>query len=626
MVQEYAYQPLESNDTIRILVLQPSNDLLSPLEADIVHKPRRIQQEGRRQPVFQDYTAISYHWGPPNFSHSISCGGRLLPITSTVHDMLRRLRKTDKQRKLWIDAICLNQTDTAEKAVQIRLMTQIYRESHKVIIWLGEPAVMSRSVKTSGMTLSSNYSTPDIALDAVLALKHLKLTRGVSMTYLKAALELLMSNPWFGRRWVIQEATAHAHTIVHYGGHRVAWLELASSLNAWNYEGLTLNAVTAAAIRRVHRMQNPPKEIFDLLLEFAAFECGEKSDRIAALQGLSHHEAGDNLRFWRVDYTRHWTQNYASLARAAIFTGHSAEIYQHLRAFGALAHSGHDVSQCVPDWSRNKLERHATDYLRAETVSLGTTFDVRDVVHRHLVKHSEQRLLESPLRGRFTLNEITRSFDSQPYHGEVAEIFDYTRDESPWTTMIHFISMTSLTEANRRRADLIMEVLPVYDLASKYFDRWRDESAGISRFREILSYLIAGPWKHRLNSHLELNTCLHLSAESGPGMTARPDDKEDWRTAKAKLDLLDFAILNDVLCPAMDEMLKTLEFCTVLSDGELNPCLATRGIKKDWLVVKEKSSQSSCRVFRPETGLFRKVYRQTELIAFTLDLKTQSYS
>ena len=39
---------------------------------------------------------------------------------------------------LWIDSICINQSDLAEKSSQVNLMRRIYRKAKRVIVWLGK--------------------------------------------------------------------------------------------------------------------------------------------------------------------------------------------------------------------------------------------------------------------------------------------------------------------------------------------------------------------------------------------------------------------------------------------------------------------------------------------------------
>lgn len=41
---------------------------------------------------------------------------------------------------IWIDAICIDQTDENEKAMQIPLMSEIYKRAYQVNVWLGLPS------------------------------------------------------------------------------------------------------------------------------------------------------------------------------------------------------------------------------------------------------------------------------------------------------------------------------------------------------------------------------------------------------------------------------------------------------------------------------------------------------
>ena len=60
---------------------------------------------------------------------------------------LRRLRNDTTSRILWVDAICINQTDDLEKADQIRMLGFIYQNAYQVLVWLGldGPALASES-------------------------------------------------------------------------------------------------------------------------------------------------------------------------------------------------------------------------------------------------------------------------------------------------------------------------------------------------------------------------------------------------------------------------------------------------------------------------------------------------
>jgi hypothetical protein len=98
------------------------------------------------------FYALSYVWGsfssPP---HSINCRAAnsdlraSVPITENCRDALVQIRHLYGKRwfsgsriRIWVDAICINQNDEAEKAQQIPLMEAIYGKADRVILWLGK--------------------------------------------------------------------------------------------------------------------------------------------------------------------------------------------------------------------------------------------------------------------------------------------------------------------------------------------------------------------------------------------------------------------------------------------------------------------------------------------------------
>ncbi|KAK4216295.1 heterokaryon incompatibility protein-domain-containing protein [Rhypophila decipiens] len=64
-----------------------------------------------------DYEALSYVWGPDSQpGEVIFCDGQPLKITANLADAIRHLRLPDQPRTLWIDQICINQQDMAERS------------------------------------------------------------------------------------------------------------------------------------------------------------------------------------------------------------------------------------------------------------------------------------------------------------------------------------------------------------------------------------------------------------------------------------------------------------------------------------------------------------------------------
>lgn len=120
-----------NNREIRVLDLPPGR-FGAALRAEL----RIVSLDERPTPR---YEALSYTWG-------VAAKGRFvvlhdsvkLPITDNLYDALQRLRRRRTMRTLWVDAICINQTDNAEKGHQVRFMGEIYRRAGHVAIWLGD--------------------------------------------------------------------------------------------------------------------------------------------------------------------------------------------------------------------------------------------------------------------------------------------------------------------------------------------------------------------------------------------------------------------------------------------------------------------------------------------------------
>jgi hypothetical protein len=86
----------------------------------------------------QKYEALSYVWGTDNPSIPVHLGNATLLVTRNCHSALRRLRDTKGTRTLWVDSICINQSDEEEKSHQVAIMRDIFANAHRVYIWLGE--------------------------------------------------------------------------------------------------------------------------------------------------------------------------------------------------------------------------------------------------------------------------------------------------------------------------------------------------------------------------------------------------------------------------------------------------------------------------------------------------------
>jgi len=124
---DHVYTALSQPTDIRIAIIEPSMAPDAPLRFSF-HHGCLDDLEGR-------YEAVSYVWGEPilNFPvYHINDGSRVL-VTENLDQALRKLRHRLDPRWLWADAMCINQSDSQEKARQIPLMVDIFRGAKGVL-------------------------------------------------------------------------------------------------------------------------------------------------------------------------------------------------------------------------------------------------------------------------------------------------------------------------------------------------------------------------------------------------------------------------------------------------------------------------------------------------------------
>jgi len=85
------------------------------------------------------YEAVSYVWGVATIPKDLIIVNKAPFAVSTILlEALLHLRNSFAPRTVWIDAICVNQNDDAERSSQVLLMPKIYITASRVVIWLGK--------------------------------------------------------------------------------------------------------------------------------------------------------------------------------------------------------------------------------------------------------------------------------------------------------------------------------------------------------------------------------------------------------------------------------------------------------------------------------------------------------
>ncbi|KAG8163146.1 hypothetical protein KVR01_007624 [Diaporthe batatas] len=330
-MEKYEYAPLPSTGHIRLLKLHPvTNSKDTSLSVDLV-------------PVLLDeapeFEALSYAWGKPWPRYEICCAGRRIDIGSSLYGALWHMRQQHPGDTFWVwaDAVCINQYDIAEREAQVSMMSEIYARASITVIWLGwdneyitRAFVAIQRFRETWQTLRETLDLPvylgpsapaaSDALRDVLSRDNNSESRRLlrdafgddkSQTKAMEDIWVLLRQPWFMRKWVIQEVDkSKHHGLVFMAGK--SWTHW-SNLSYW-FQFLSMNLHARDTFFLACPWRTPvPKhgdidyhKMFDrgsmlgqgseystttpicnLLIFTATFKCAVPSDHIISLLGIA---------------------------------------------------------------------------------------------------------------------------------------------------------------------------------------------------------------------------------------------------------------------------------------------------------------------------------------------------
>ncbi|EME40241.1 hypothetical protein DOTSEDRAFT_108565, partial [Dothistroma septosporum NZE10] len=115
----YTQLPLSANE-IRLLTIAPAAARSDPIICTL-HETRLSSSTPN------SFETISYTWGDASLSGDILVNGEALRIPASAVAAIRNVRTLDRERVVWIDSVCINQNDLAERGEQVTLMSRVYQ-------------------------------------------------------------------------------------------------------------------------------------------------------------------------------------------------------------------------------------------------------------------------------------------------------------------------------------------------------------------------------------------------------------------------------------------------------------------------------------------------------------------
>lgn len=353
---------LDSNRSeIRILLIDAAVDFDTPLCCT-------LEVVSLNQPSLE-YYALSYCWGKPIFDQPILCNGREIYVTSALYNALRHVRRPKERLHLWVDQICVNQSDLHERAEQVLLMKQIYQHCLICFCYIGEEdeftdlalAYAEYHLRRGGLK-ERNF------LLETKCIHHLDLESSPSDRQEGLdAFQHLLKRDYFSRVWIIQEMTLPQVCVVTCGPHHFIMDDFFNAYSSTCRELMSSHQLSefldSASITSIfhlkgirHTWQDGIRDysqlekgaymclrMLDLLSFSRGFYATDFRDKIYAVRGL----ASDQDQFPLPDYTLSLEATYESYAKALVQQGLGLDCIQR----AGFGRTERDLPSWVPDWS-----------------------------------------------------------------------------------------------------------------------------------------------------------------------------------------------------------------------------------------------------------------------------------
>ena len=263
------------------------------------------------------YAAISYTWGDPQPTRTITINGNTVQVGINCHYALWQVRQKSRATYYWIDALCIDQSNMDEKNRQVQIMNEIFSRAGCVLVSLGSGSeysyfLMENLRGAPGPRDDSSWRTWFSKAYEDLGIEHTA-NLGESLLWLS---EL----PFWNRIWIVQEMILGHNIKLLFGSDSMEWLfvrglilHIPSELRRFPAingaelaKALRSTTMTSLAYHIEYRRKqlSKPPGLPRLLPYFGSGHCSNTLDRIYAFLHLVAQPSLPN-KCIIVDYNKH---------------------------------------------------------------------------------------------------------------------------------------------------------------------------------------------------------------------------------------------------------------------------------------------------------------------------------
>ena len=345
---EYDLLNPETNE-IRVLRLQAASDSDSDVQCDLFTTSL--------DSALPQYEALSYVWGSPKSNATMILRHAPFSVTTNLHSALKNLRYPDRERCLWIDALCIDQSNLQERSEQVPKMGLIYQRAQSVAVWLGEAwAGSDLAIDFLQQLGTDNSLHPYPSSEPHVKVKSIAL----DSEKLQTALVMFFTLPWWSRVWTVQEFVLAQRGTFQCGRELLDAATLRQAVrNYFDHEGST-SCCARETMQASHLFKalyvmdglNYTRLLLDntsLIYSMAQYRSRQATnlqDKIYGMLGLDRRQY---VELVRPDYTLTIEETFERAVISIIRRSGSLEIFSHLAALGGERNP--KLASFVPDWS-----------------------------------------------------------------------------------------------------------------------------------------------------------------------------------------------------------------------------------------------------------------------------------
>ncbi|KAL8793019.1 MAG: hypothetical protein Q9195_004423 [Heterodermia aff. obscurata] len=347
-VADYSYRGLQPGSHIRLLVIEPGHS------GELLHcSLEHVDLDAEPQ-----FNALSYCWGDISETRTIFCEGSSVSVTKNLYDALVRLRKLDLATKIWVDAVCINQKDKAEKKKQIHLMRRIYQQSEICFAWLG-PHTELDALAFQLLNTIHDYLEIHSGDQNGHSLKPGKIFGKDSTTPGEwDGISRLFARPWFERVWTLEEFVLPRQALIMCGKFSfdaIRFLEVVEFIHSneletlmLDVEGGYLQSLKVAALRKEFHGQSSGIDLFDTLRNARDRDAFDARDKVLGVLGICQTDL-----IWTEALGYHMSPEeiYVHVAKQLLTSSDPFRLFSACYPVTESSKDSGRLPSWVPDWS-----------------------------------------------------------------------------------------------------------------------------------------------------------------------------------------------------------------------------------------------------------------------------------